>query len=118
MRPTTFAQLPHTRGLSLTYTLHAKEQMAERDLIIGDINYVLKHGFVHTDAQPSTREKPLQIPDRVPVTEFQQQNGPYCRHSLRRSIIPSGGYRLTDKMMQQNKKFCALDLTLSGRNER
>ena len=44
------------KSLSLTYTLHAKEQMAERDLIIGDINYVLKHGFVHTDAQPSTRE--------------------------------------------------------------
>ena len=44
------------KSLSLTYTLHAKEQMAERDLIIGDINYVMKHGFVHTDAQPSTRE--------------------------------------------------------------
>jgi hypothetical protein len=44
------------KSLSLTYTLHAKAQMAERDLIIGEINYVLKHGFVHTDAQPSTRE--------------------------------------------------------------
>ena len=44
------------KSLSLTYTLHAKEQMAERDLIIGDINYVLKHGFVHTYAQHSTRK--------------------------------------------------------------
>ena len=38
------------------WTWHASEQMQERDLITGDIIHVLKNGFVHEEAKPSTRK--------------------------------------------------------------
>lgn len=38
------------------WTEHAGDQMLERDLIIGDIIHVLKHGYVYEEAEPSTRE--------------------------------------------------------------
>lgn len=41
----------------LSYTEHAKERIAERSLIISDILYVLKHGFVLDNPEPSTVEK-------------------------------------------------------------
>lgn len=42
-------------GLVLICTRHAREQMHERDLIMGDALYVLKQGFVIDDPQESTR---------------------------------------------------------------
>lgn len=42
--------------LKITYKLHAMERLAERDLIVSDVLYVLKNGFVHLDPEPSTRE--------------------------------------------------------------
>ncbi|WP_349370766.1 DUF4258 domain-containing protein [Salinarimonas sp.] len=42
-------------SLNVTYTHHAREQMLKRDLILGDVLYVLKNGFVHDSAQASTR---------------------------------------------------------------
>lgn len=39
----------------LTYSDHAKERMGERDLIVSDILHVLKFGFVHQEAERSTR---------------------------------------------------------------
>lgn len=53
---TTTRQIAKHADLSITYTRHAKEQMLARDLIIGDVNYVLKNGFVHSEPQASTRE--------------------------------------------------------------
>nr|WP_281378583.1 DUF4258 domain-containing protein [Kaistia hirudinis] len=41
--------------LKLTSTEHARDQMSERDLIMGDVLYVLKHGFVLEEAQASTQ---------------------------------------------------------------
>lgn len=38
------------------YKRHAKEQMRERDLLIGDVLYILKHGFVHDDPEPATQK--------------------------------------------------------------
>ena len=35
--------------------IHAKEQMAERSLVMGDVLYVLKRGFVYDEAAESTR---------------------------------------------------------------
>ena len=43
------------KTLALTYKLHARERMAERGLIVGDVLYVLKNGFVHEEAAPATR---------------------------------------------------------------
>jgi len=41
--------------LTITYTQHAKEQMLSRELFVGDVLWVLKHGFVLEEAQPSTQ---------------------------------------------------------------
>ena len=38
----------------LSYTRHAKDRIDERNLIISDIHYVLKHGIVRTDPVSST----------------------------------------------------------------
>lgn len=43
------------RGFDFCWTEHASEQMSARDLIVGDILHVLKHGFVYQEAEPSTR---------------------------------------------------------------
>lgn len=37
-------------ALSLAYKLHAKERMAERSIIISDVLYLLRNGFVYKDA--------------------------------------------------------------------
>ncbi|MFJ6323836.1 MULTISPECIES: DUF4258 domain-containing protein [unclassified Rhizobium] len=41
--------------MTVSYKLHAKERMAERDLIASDVLYVLKNGFVYQPAVPATR---------------------------------------------------------------
>ena len=41
--------------LSIITASHAREQMLERRLIMGDVLYVLKHGFVYDEPQNSTR---------------------------------------------------------------
>jgi hypothetical protein len=48
--------LASSQKLKLTYTQHARDRLAERDLIISDVLYVLKNGYVHDDPQPSTQE--------------------------------------------------------------
>ena len=35
---------------------HAKSQMQERDLIMGDVLHVLKNGFVYEDPKPATQK--------------------------------------------------------------
>jgi hypothetical protein len=39
---------------SISVTRHAKDQMADRDLILSDVLYLLKNGFVFEKADPST----------------------------------------------------------------
>ncbi len=46
------ASNPH---LSITYKIHAKDRMKERSLVISDVLYALKNGFVYDDAVPATR---------------------------------------------------------------
>lgn len=41
--------------LNLSFTSHFQDRLAERDLIMGDVRYVLKHGFVFDAAQPATQ---------------------------------------------------------------
>lgn len=41
--------------LTISYKRHATEQMADRGLIISDVLYVLKNGFVYREGQNSTR---------------------------------------------------------------
>ncbi|XBQ16289.1 MAG: DUF4258 domain-containing protein [Oceanicaulis sp.] len=42
-------------GLSLTWTLHGKQRLRERSLIIADVMHVLCTGFVHVRPQPASR---------------------------------------------------------------
>jgi Domain of unknown function (DUF4258) len=42
-------------SLTLSYTVHAKERLAERNLIVSDVLYVLKNGFVYQDPKPATQ---------------------------------------------------------------
>lgn len=41
--------------LSLSITQHAKDRLAERDLILGDVLYVLKSGFVYDAPVPASQ---------------------------------------------------------------
>lgn len=41
--------------LKLHWTSHAKDRLAERDLIMGDVIHVLENGFVLDEAEPATR---------------------------------------------------------------
>jgi hypothetical protein len=42
--------------MMLDLTGHARSQMVARDLILGDVLHVLKHGFVYEEPEPATRE--------------------------------------------------------------
>ena len=43
------------RSLTLTYKLHARERLSERNLVVSDVLYALKNGFVYNEAIPATR---------------------------------------------------------------
>jgi hypothetical protein len=43
-------------NMNLSLTGHAKDQMAERDLIVGDLRHLLRRGFVFDQGAPATRE--------------------------------------------------------------
>ena len=43
------------RHLTITYTGHARDQMLDRDLLISDVLYVLKNGFVYSVATAATQ---------------------------------------------------------------
>lgn len=42
-------------ALALSWTVHVRDQMADRDLATGDIRHVLKRGFVLDPPRPATR---------------------------------------------------------------
>jgi hypothetical protein len=42
--------------LDFAYREGCRDQMAERSLIMGDILYVLRNGFVYLDPEPATRD--------------------------------------------------------------
>ncbi len=50
-------RLARSDALKLTYRAHACEQLDERGLLMGDVIYALKNGFVYAEAQSTTRTK-------------------------------------------------------------
>jgi hypothetical protein len=48
-------QCGHRADLTLNMTTHARDQLALRDLIMGDLRHLLKFGFVFDTARPATR---------------------------------------------------------------
>ncbi|MER8569344.1 DUF4258 domain-containing protein [Mesorhizobium sp. M0924] len=47
--------IARSKALTISYKRHAIERMAERNIIMGDVLYVLKNGFVHMEPMESTR---------------------------------------------------------------
>lgn len=43
-------------SLTLDFTGHARGQMKKRDLIVGDVLHVLKHGFVYDEPESATQQ--------------------------------------------------------------
>ena len=41
---------------TLSYTEHALDQLADRDLLIGDLNYLLRNGFVYVTAYEAAQK--------------------------------------------------------------
>lgn len=48
-------EIAQSKRLTVSYKKHAVDRLAERGLIMSDILYVLKNGFVYDDPEPSTR---------------------------------------------------------------
>lgn len=44
-----------SKKFGIHYKLHARERLSDRNLIMSDILFVLRNGFVHTSAVESTR---------------------------------------------------------------
>lgn len=42
--------------VQISLKLHARQQMQDRDLIMGDLLHLLKQGFVYDEPVPATRE--------------------------------------------------------------
>jgi hypothetical protein len=49
-------RIARSENLRFTLRNHASEQIDERDLILGDVLYALKNGFVYAEAQETTRK--------------------------------------------------------------
>lgn len=48
-------RLANGEELGLVLTSHAREQMKERDLVVGDVTYILRSGFVYAEPETATR---------------------------------------------------------------
>jgi hypothetical protein len=46
-------RIARNKALSITYKLHAQERLIERGLIVSDVLYALKSGFVYDDPTPA-----------------------------------------------------------------
>lgn len=73
--------------LNVALTAHAKEQLMERALIVGDLIHLLKTGFVYEEPEPATREGFFKY--RVEGTT--PNSG---RRTVRAVVIPNGDCNL------------------------
>ena len=76
--------------MSISYKKHAMERLSERGLIMSDVLYVLKQGFVYIEHEPST----------VPG---------YNRYAMECKSPNSGG-RSVRVIVIPDKKACALKI--------
>ena len=47
-------EISRARELELSYSRHAKDRLVERGLIVSDVLYVLRNGFVYDEPEEST----------------------------------------------------------------
>lgn len=53
---TQLRSIAKSRSLTMVWTAHARERFVSRGLIMSDILFALRNGFVLIEAKPSTRE--------------------------------------------------------------
>ena len=83
-------KITKSKRLSVSYKLHAKERLDERSLIMSDILYVLKNGFVYENPAPSTRQG-------------------YNKYQME-SRSPNSGSRAVRVIVIPDKKSCELKI--------
>jgi hypothetical protein len=76
--------------LQVSYKIHAMERIAERSLIMSDVLYVLKNGFVYDEPVPSTRAG-------------------YSKYNIE-SRSPNSGSRAVRVVVIPDKKSCLLKI--------
>ncbi len=76
--------------LDIAYKKHALERLSERGLIMSDVLYVLKNGFIHLNPEPATR------------------NG-YNKYAME-CRCPNGGSREVRVIVIPDKKACLLKI--------
>ena len=83
-------KIARSKHLSVSYKTHARERLAERNLIMSDILYVLKNGFVYENPAPSTRQG-------------------YNKYQME-SRSPNSGSRAVRVIVIPDKKSCSLKI--------
>ncbi len=71
-------------NFTISLTVHAREQMVARDLIMSDVKHVLKTGFIYEEPEPATREGYFKY--RVEGTSPNSDG-----RTIRIVVIPDGG---------------------------
>lgn len=82
--------IANSKKLTVSYKAHAIERLAERNLIMSDVLYVLKNGFVYQEPVPSTRAG-------------------FNKYSME-SRSPNGGPRSVRVIVIPDKKTCHLKI--------
>ena len=77
-------RIARSETMRLTRSDHARERMEERDLLMGDVLYVLKNGFVYENPEPSTQQGLFKY-------EIESQSPNSGNRSVRIVIIPDSG---------------------------
>lgn len=47
--------IARSKSLNVSYRLHAQDRLKERNIIVSDVLYALRYGFVYNEAIPATR---------------------------------------------------------------
>lgn len=82
--------IARSKSLAVSYKRHALERLVERNLIVSDVLYVLKNGFVYDEPVPSTRAG-------------------YNKYSVE-SRCPNSGRRSVRVVVIPDKKTCFLKI--------
>lgn len=74
-------------NLSINLTYHARDQMLDRDLIMGDVRHVLRTGFVYDEPEEATKAGYFKY-----CVEGTSPNSD--GRTIRLVVIPDGGFEL------------------------
>jgi Domain of unknown function (DUF4258) len=87
---TEIREIAQSRHLTVSYSKHSLERFVERGLIMSDILYVVKFGFVYMEPIPSTRSG-------------------WFKYAIE-SKCPNGGSRSVRVVVVPDKKTCSIKI--------